>query len=81
MISPAARQTGKLTGKTDGQTVGQTVGQPGKTHRADAAKFAAMLGDMWGGQALVMKVPDVLQAVKTRLPKPLFPEGGGPGDG
>jgi hypothetical protein len=62
---------------TDKITV-QNVGQPGKTYRADAAKYAEMRAavlTVTPTEAPGIAVPDLIEAVKCHLSPTLFPDG------
>lgn len=56
----------------------ENVGQPGKTYRVDAAKYGAMRKAVMAvlpDAAPGMKVSDLIEAVKPKLPQDLFPGG------
>ena len=69
--SPMARETRRTIEV-------ENVAQPGKTYRADAAKYAAMRAAMLSvlpARAPGMPVDAVIAAVKPHLPADLFPGG------
>ncbi|MGL4310782.1 MAG: DUF6958 family protein [Paracoccaceae bacterium] len=56
----------------------ENVGQPGKTYRVDAGKYTAMQAAVMAvlpDAAPGMKVADLIEAVKPKLPQDLFPGG------
>ena len=62
----------------EGKVVVENVNHPGKTERVDAAKYEAMktaLLAVLPASSPGMKVSDVQEGVKPKLPQDLFPGG------